>query len=123
MKAPCEIVVWYLLPAIRSELAKALEKEGVRQKDIAVYFGTTPAAISQYSSGKRGHAIEFPDDILKEIKELAKRIDKEKLSPEKIIQNICVLCKMARNSMVLCKIHKSVENVPEGCNTCLKDML
>jgi predicted transcriptional regulator len=27
MKSPCELVVWHLLPAIRSELVKSLKEE------------------------------------------------------------------------------------------------
>ncbi|PKP58829.1 MAG: transcriptional regulator [Candidatus Altiarchaeales archaeon HGW-Altiarchaeales-2] len=123
MKTPCEIVVWYLLPAIRSELAKALENEGVRQKDIAVYFGTTPAAISQYGSGKRGKAIEFPAEITKKIEELAKRIAKEKISPGEITKNMCLICGLTRSTMILCKVHRSIEEVPEGCNACLQHSL
>ena len=32
MKPPCEMVVWYIIPAIRSELAKDLLKLGMKQK-------------------------------------------------------------------------------------------
>ena len=35
MKPPCEIVVWYVIPAIRSELAKELLNLGMKQKDVS----------------------------------------------------------------------------------------
>ena len=34
MKPPCEMVVWYIIPAIRSELAKDLLKLGMIDKTI-----------------------------------------------------------------------------------------
>ena len=38
MKPPCEIVVWYVIPAIRSELAKELLNLGMRQKDVSGHY-------------------------------------------------------------------------------------
>ena len=35
MKPPCEMVVWYVIPAIRSELAKDLLALGMKQKKIS----------------------------------------------------------------------------------------
>ncbi|MCX8174609.1 MAG: hypothetical protein N3E51_00175 [Candidatus Micrarchaeota archaeon] len=51
---PCSQVHWKILPAICRQLAISLEKEKISRKRIAALLGTTPAAISQYLSGKRG---------------------------------------------------------------------
>jgi len=80
MKSPCELIVWYLLPAIRAELSKALKKEHVLQKDTAEYLDMTPSAVSLYISGKRGGDMELPGEIKLKIQELAKRIIAEDMS-------------------------------------------
>ena len=51
---PCKEVHWTILPSVSRELAVMLEKENVPRKRIASALGTTPAAVSQYISGKRG---------------------------------------------------------------------
>jgi len=117
MKSPCELIVWHLLPAIRSELAKAIKKERFTQKEIAEKLGITPAAVSQYMSEKRGHDIEFPDNIKEMIKALAKRIVEEDLSEFVIMQEICMICLEARKSEILCGIHRKVEpEIPVKCD-------
>ena len=45
---PQEIEVWYIIPAVRRELAKSMVKIGLKQKQIAVTLGITEAAVSQY---------------------------------------------------------------------------
>ena len=52
----CSEVHWKILPAVSRELALCLEKAGVGRAAIASALGTTPAAVSQYISGKRGGA-------------------------------------------------------------------
>jgi predicted transcriptional regulator len=55
MKIPCELIVWYVLPSIRRELARELvEKHKLTQAEVARRFGVTDAAISQYLKSKRG---------------------------------------------------------------------
>ena len=51
---PQEVEVFYLLPTLRKEIAKALKTRGHDQKRIAAMLGVTDAAVSQYISGKRG---------------------------------------------------------------------
>lgn len=53
-----EIKVWYVLPYIRTQIVKKWKKEEMQQKDIAKLLGITPAAVSQYASGKRGRNIK-----------------------------------------------------------------
>ena len=53
---PCKEVHWKILPAVSRELALCLEESGESRAKIALALGTTPAAVSQYISGKRGGA-------------------------------------------------------------------
>ena len=57
MKPPCEVIVWYVIPTIRAELAKELVKMGMSQKDISERLGITQSAVSQYIKDKRGKGI------------------------------------------------------------------
>jgi hypothetical protein len=62
-KAPCEVIVWDILPVIRKELAKTLiEKHGFTQRKAAAQLGLTEATVSRYISGKRGQT-----DLLKNL--------------------------------------------------------
>jgi hypothetical protein len=118
MKTPCELVVWHLLPAIRSELAKELKTEKFRfkQTEIAGKLGITPSAVSQYMSKKRGQDIEFPAHIKEMIAAIAKRIFEEDLSGFEIMGEVCVICLEARKLKILCEIHRSVDaNIPDKC--------
>ena len=54
-QSSCEIVVWYVIPTIRSELAKELLNLGMKQKEISELLDITQPAVSQYISDKRGH--------------------------------------------------------------------
>jgi Predicted transcriptional regulator len=52
MKFPCELIVWDVLPSIRSELAKKLSKSGLSQKEVSERLEITQAAVSQYINKK-----------------------------------------------------------------------
>ena len=93
MKAPCENVVWYVLPAIRSELAKELAKV-MSQKEISEILGITQAAVSQYVSNKRGSRIELQDDIRAAIADLADDITGGGTDDPTL--TICEICKKIR---------------------------
>lgn len=84
----CEIVVWYVLPVLRCEMAKELVKQGKKQREVAMLLGVTDAAISQYLKDKRGKAEWLDDEVRRLIQQAAKRIAKgEPVPPE-----ICKIC-------------------------------
>ena len=74
MKPPCEIVVWYVIPAIRSELAKELLNLGMRQKDVSELMDITQPAVSQYITDKRGSGIKLDDNVRQMIKDFAEEL-------------------------------------------------
>ena len=71
---PQEIEVWYILPAIRREIAKHLIDSGLKQKEVALKLGVTEAAVSQYMKDKRANEIVFDVTIKKAIERAAKRL-------------------------------------------------
>jgi predicted transcriptional regulator len=95
MEAPCQKIVWDVLPAIRAAIAVELVRCGVSQVEAARMLEIAPSAVSQYLSGKRGYRIEFEEDAKKSIASLAQDlIDKKEV---KVIERICGICRQLRS--------------------------
>jgi hypothetical protein len=96
-QTPCEFMVWSGLPVIRREIAESLINDyELNQKQTAEKLGVTPAAISQYLSGKRGKIKIIDEKILAEIKKSAGRIYEK--GETKILPETCRICKIMRKS-------------------------
>ena len=94
MKLPCELTLWYILPRIRSELAKELMRMGLTQKEISDKLRVTQASVSYYLNKKRGAGIKFKKSVLREIKHLAKDITGNNC--DNLNDRICKICKLVR---------------------------
>lgn len=120
-KLPCEYVVWNVLPSIKKELAKSINKIfNFNQKKIAKILNLTPSAISQYLSNKRGFFEITDKNILLEIDKSAKIIVENGKS--KLIRETCRICNLLKST----KMSSTNEeyNIPdeiicetEVCNT------
>lgn len=108
---PQEIEAHYVIPTIRRYLAEILKKEGMKQKDIAAIFNVKTATVSQYLNTKRGHQIQFDEEIITKIKQEAQKV-KDTLSYMKVTQEIL---HYLRETHALCSIHKQLTNIPTGC--------
>ncbi|MBN1502610.1 helix-turn-helix domain-containing protein [Candidatus Woesearchaeota archaeon] len=117
MQTPQEISVWYILPSIRRELALALKKKKLSQKQIASILGVTEAAVSQYLRSKRARSIKLPNEILIAIRKSADNMLKDRSCHIFEIQKIMNLVK---KTGFLCKIHRKHDNVPRCCTVCLE---
>ncbi len=96
MKIPCEVVVWYVLPIIRREVASELVNvHGMTQAEVARKFGVTDAAISQYLKKKRGESsmiersVHYPE-LMEAIREAAKNLAEDKAPFESEMCKVCV---------------------------------
>ena len=112
---PQEIEVFYILPAIRSRMAYALKAQGMRQKEIAGLLCVQESTISQYLSSKRAAEVKFSSAIDREITAAVKMIK----SKEDLIRETQNILDMARSEKITCNVHKSVSDVPAGCDVCL----
>jgi len=119
---PQEIEVWYIIPAIRRELAKSMVKNyNLNQKQIAEIMGITEAAISQYLSSKRGKEVIFSDVILEETKISAKKIIE---NPTMLVPEMMRLTKLTEVKQVMCDLHKKQDvKLPEDCDICFEENL
>jgi predicted transcriptional regulator len=109
---PQEIETFYILPTLRRYIALGLKQRGMKQKDIAQMLGISSASISQYTSTKRGHQIQFPDQIVQEIKK-AVAVIKDRYT---YFQQTQHLLHIIREQKVLCQIHSQFSYVPEKCD-------
>ena len=116
---PQEIEVWYLIPALRRELAKVFIKNyKLSQRKSAEILGITEPAISQYLNSKRGNEIKFSKKEFVQIKKSADEIIEH---PETLIKNLYNLCASLRESKVICKLHKSHDkSIPKNCDVCFQ---
>ena len=117
MKQPQEIEVWYILPAIRRELAKALLSLGLNQKKVAEMLDVTEPAISQYLKSKRAKDVKFSDKIKKRIKEASKIVYNNKNNLVKEMQDICELIKKEK---LICDVHRKYDKLEKNCCVCFK---
>lgn len=115
MKIPCEVVVWYLLPTIRREVAKELVANyGFTQSRVAKRFGVTDAAISQYLKNKRGDydvVINNPGFPLVQ-EEIASAAYRMANRDSDFSEEICSICLAAKRCGILAKIYE----VEFGCS-------
>ena len=113
---PQEIEVWYVLPALRKEIARVLIEKGLKQKDVAKTMGITEASVSQYVKGKRGAELKFNKESRKTIEKKISRITK---SPENFSKELSNLSKHIMNKGVVCNFHKKRDRkVPVKCSIC-----
>ena len=94
MEAPCQKIVWDVLPAIRAAIAVEPVKCGVSQVEAARMLAIAPSAVSQYLSGKRGYRIEFENDVKQSIEQLARDLmDGREVN---LVQRTCDICRQLR---------------------------
>ena len=90
---PCEYIVWNGLPNIKKGIAKSMINDyGLSQKETAEKLDISPAAVSQYLSGKRGKMNITDKEIRKEINRTAERIIQQ--GDVVIVSETCRLCKI-----------------------------
>lgn len=116
MILPQEIEVYYVIPAIRRELAKALVNKGLKQKQVAGIFGVTQACVSNYFKSKRAQEVKFTPEIKKLITECAESISKGRSCFINAVQKICKEFKQKKH---LCALHKELDDHVCGCKGCL----
>lgn len=102
---PQEIEVWYIIPAIRKELARILtEKHNMTFEKAGLLLGVSKAAVSQYLKNKRAGKFKLPKEIRKETEKSAEVIAKDE---KKALMEIQRILRLIREKGC-------------GCDTCKK---
>lgn len=91
-KAPCESVVWKILPCLRSALAHRLKQMGMRQIKVAELLGVSTAAVSQYLARKRGCSDEVEETLVGELDRSAAAV----ADGTPVTRELCRLCRIIR---------------------------
>ena len=116
---PQEIEVFYVLPAVRRDIALCMKAEGKSQKAIAKLLGVTAPAISQYMSSKRASTVKFNDKVKSAISDSSKRIN----SDLSLMREVQRLLQLIRNERVVCQLHETMGSGPKNCNVCFETPL
>ena len=142
---PQEVEVWYVLPAIRRELAKVMKTKTVlrvgedgkkkehkiTQKEIAKMLGVTEPAITQYLLKKkgrrsRGDQVVIPERFLSELDKSADVMIKQYETRganddmfETMTFEINRIIKIIREDGAMCDIHRKFSaHVKDKCSAC-----
>ena len=95
-RTPCEYLLWNLLPAIRSEIARSMVNDfGLNQKETAAKLGIQPAAVCMYLSDKRGKSNIKNEFFLNEVKNSAEKILQD--NDIDLVKETCRLCKILKS--------------------------
>ena len=101
---PQEIEVWYVLPAIRKQLAIELVKGGLSQSQVSQLLDCSRASITQYIKKQRGQEI-LPLKIKQNIKKSAGQIIKKQST---VFKEVMFISQLIKNTGLLCQIHKKL---------------
>jgi len=101
---PQEIEVWYIIPAIRKELAKFLTKEhNLTFEKTGQILGISKSAVSQYLSNKRAGKLKLPEKIKDEIKKSSRIIVDENNSSVAEMERILRIIRTNKCSCDVCR--------------------
>jgi len=110
---PQEIEVWYIIPAVRRELAKLLtKKHGLSYDKAGEVLGISKAAISQYNKNKRANKIKLHPLVLKQVERSAKVMSKDK---QKTAREILRVLKFMRDKRLPFEICEDRFNDNQDC--------
>ena len=114
---PQEVEVFYLIPALRKELAQVFVSEHkLSQRDAAGILGLTESAVSQYLKDKRASGITFSAEEKKIVAEGAEKILADRGHASKHIFDLTV---KLRGSKSMCDLHKTLDSgVDKNCDIC-----
>jgi len=112
---PQEIEVWYIIPAVRKELAMLLISEyRLSYEKTGDTLGVSKAAVSQYVSNKRANKIKLSDEVKKEIKKSSKVIYE---NPRMAVLEIQRILKFMKDTSCSCNVCKRYnKEVIKYCN-------
>lgn len=114
---PQEIEVWYLIPALRKELAKIFIKDfNLSQRNVAELLQITESAVSQYVTAKRANEFRFNKQEHETIKKTAKKMLADRKNSNAYLYQLTIKFRGSEN---ICKIHKKQDkSLPVACKIC-----
>lgn len=128
---PSEIESQWILPAVRSILARQLIKNyKFNQSDVAKLLGVTQPAINNYIRGSRAKTeiikkLKRDKQIMLMINDVAKSLKRNHHFTPRCMSKYIELFNYTRRNLFICGIHRSLERDidDELCKTCEKFIL
>ena len=116
---PQEIQVWYVLPALRRELAVTLiKKHRLSQKKVASLLGISEGAVSQYLSLKRGTSVKFELEVMSMIEQAAAKIKEDDSSA---MHELMKLSEHEGVKRIVCELHIEQDTkISKNCDICFR---
>lgn len=112
---PQEIEVWYVIPALRSWIARCLIEEfDSSYEKVGNILGVSRAAISQYVKGKRAAKIKLPQELGPKIMGACKTLVKDNTKAVDEINKI--LEHMRTKGLTFSVCGKLKEGILEDCS-------
>lgn len=113
---PQEVEVFYLLPAIRRDIALCLKAQGKDQKEIAKLLGVSEPSVSHYFNSKRAKDVHFSNEIKTEIQNIVKNLKTQ----QDLVRVTQKLLRMIQSEKEICKVCQEVNktNLPKKCEVC-----
>ncbi len=123
MIPPCIVVVRYILPAIRAQIARKLINEyGLRRSEASKKMGVTPAAVTQYLERVRGEIansmVESSEEAAEAVSQITEDMVKNEASMCEVLDKMCKACLAIRSSGLLCEMHKEMLPALKGREAC-----
>ncbi len=101
---PQEIEVWYVIPAIRRELAILLtRKHGLSYDKAGKALGISKAAVSQYHNNKRASKIKLHSQVLEEVERASDAIATDNDVTAEQIQRVLLFMRERKLPFEICE--------------------
>ena len=111
---PQEVEVFYVIPAIRREMALAMKAAGKKQKDIAKLLCVKESTISHYVNEKRAVELKLNGRIKGAVADSVGRV-RDKTS---LIGEMQKLLRLVIEENALCELHRKLADIPKTCDLC-----
>ena len=123
MITPYEIVSKSALPALRSMIARRLQKEyHMTQQQVANRLGVTQASISNYARKTRGMMVNLEGDstVAKAADEIARELSSNEPDQREAMRSMTDVLDYIRYNHMMCSLHGELEPgfQVEGCYAC-----
>ena len=110
---PQEIEVWYIIPAIRKEIASCLISDfSYSYENVGSSLSISKAAVSQYVKNKRASKVKLPKAAKREIIKSCKRIVSNKTNAN---YEITKILEMIRKKKLACEVCEDDSGILKDC--------
>jgi predicted transcriptional regulator len=124
LRLPGEIVIEEVLPTLRVELARALDRRSFTQQEIADCLGVTQAAVSKYlrDDAAMEPLIAEDDRVAATVQRIADGFDTGEMDEYEAMAELLALIEALEDRGPICELHEAAMPALEGmgCDLCVR---